>query len=46
MNYFTKLIDRLGNKPQLTTDPPKAPAASTPASPEAPVEESAGQTRP
>ena len=46
MNYFTKLIERLGSKPQTTTVPPKPPDEPAPTNPVGPVEGPAEQSRP
>lgn len=46
MNYFTKLIERLGTKPQITTVPPKAAEGSAPTHQDEPVQEPAEETRP
>jgi hypothetical protein len=45
MNYFTKLIDRFGNKPQITTVPPKTNEPA-PANQDVPVQGATEQSRP
>ncbi len=46
MNYFTKLIERLGKGPRIDTVPPKTPEGSAPTNPVEPVEQPAEQGRP
>ena len=46
MNYFTKLIERFGSKPQVTTAPPKSADEPTPTNQDVPVEGPAEQSRP
>lgn len=46
MNYVTKLVERLGRKPQVTIVPGKPASASAGASSDKPVQVRAAKTRP
>ena len=46
MSYLTKLIERLGSKPQVTTDSPKSSDEPAPTNQDVPVEGPAEQSRP